>query len=121
LPLPGDRATDVAAAFINGSGDLEVIAWEDTTKNWSEWAALRLTLRTGLNPSVSPSRAWMRTDASLDYSGDVAADTWTIGGSAGVSREKENISGGDHTITEIAIARLSSTRVALAFGGGASI
>jgi hypothetical protein len=59
--------------------------------------------------------------ASLDYLGDVAVDTWTIGGSAGVSRENENISVGDHTITEIAIARLSSTRVAVVFGGGATI
>jgi hypothetical protein len=110
----GARASDVAAAVINGSGKLEVIAWQDTT-----------TALKKLGSATAPGNATSIAIAGLDakrvvtasYEGNFVIDvnTWELGGAdQGVVRQNGDSSQPGYT-GAVAITRLSSKLVAVAF------
>ena len=115
VPPATGRASDVAAAVVNGSGELEVIAWQDTTSKL-------VHLGSASFPGATGSVAITGLDASrvvtASYSGDftVAVNTWKLGGTdAGVVRQGSETQQPAYIGGSIGIARLSSTRVAVSF------
>ena len=115
VPPAGGRASDVAAAVVNGSGELEVIAWADTT---SKLVRLGSASAAGLTQSVAITGLDASRVVTASYSGDftVAVDTWKLGGSdVGVARQGSETQQPAFNGGSIGIARLSSTRVAVSF------
>jgi hypothetical protein len=114
-PPPGGRASDVAAAVVNGSGELELIAWQDTT---SKLEHLGSASAAGSTSSVAITGLDSSRVVTASYSGNftVAVNTWKLGGSdAGVVRQGSETQQPAFIGGSIGIARLSSTRVAVSF------
>jgi hypothetical protein len=116
VPLPGDRAGDVAAAVVNGKGELEVIAWQDTTSKLVRLGSATVAGTTG-SVAITGLDATRVVTASYDSANfTVAVNTWSVGTSdAGVQRQNGDSSAPAFIGGSIGIARLSSTRVAVSF------
>lgn len=115
VPPSGGRASDVAAAVVNGSGELEVLAWQDTT---SKLVSLGNASVAGSTTSVAITGLDSSRVVTASYSGDftVAVNTWKLGGSnAGVVPQGSDTQQPAFIGGSIGIARLSSTRVAVSF------
>jgi len=109
------RAGDVAAAVVNGSGELEVIGWQDTTTKLVRLGSASVD---GKTSSVAITGLDASRVVTASYSGDftVALNTWKLGGSdAGVVRQGSETQQPAFIGGSIGIARLSSTRVAVSF------
>jgi hypothetical protein len=114
VPLPGDRAADVAAAMVSGHGDLELIAWQDTTTALEPLGGGHVA---GATTAVAITGLDAHRVVTASYSGNftVAVNVWKLGSSdSGVENQGSNQQPG-FIGGSIGIARLSSTRVAVSF------
>jgi len=121
LAVPGSfgRPTYVVAAVVNGSNNLEVIAWQDT---FSKLVRIGSASPADANPNIGlgSTVAAVGLDANrvvtadVDDTGTLNVDTWQLGGKSGISLQF-GASTPASTAQTVAITRLSDTQVVTAY------
>jgi hypothetical protein len=108
-------AAFVVAAEANASGDLEVIAWHDTTTSLVLAGTPAVEeVPTLIDVAVTGLDAKRVVTAGVDSTGALSIDTWVIGGTAGVVKQNGYSTGGNVAYHSVSIATLTATKVVTA-------
>jgi hypothetical protein len=116
--LENDRSGFMVAAFADNVGNLEVEAWQDTTKELNKVGQVHAS---GL-PIVAVAAADLNSSevvtADIDNEGDLTVSTWTVG-TSGIAALNSSTSSGAATSLGfapfLAMTSLSATEVVIAY------